>query len=77
MMGDFDNLMNEILEFTNHDPSDELRKDILDTGDNQRKFKSEHKYDLEKFGLNENQIREDCAPIYETFIHSSTPEMEC
>ena len=76
MMGDFDNLMNEILEFTNHSPSEELRKDIQDTADKQRKFKSEHKYDLEKFGLTEHQIQEDCAPIYETFIHSTKPEIK-
>jgi hypothetical protein len=76
LMEDFENLMNEILEFTNHDPSDELRKDILDTGDNQRKFKSEHKYDLEKFGLTALQIQKDCAPIYKTFINSSKPEMK-
>ena len=76
MMGDFDNLMGEILEFTNHDPSYELKKDILEAGDKQRKFKSEHKYDLEKFGLTEHQIQEDCAQIYETFIHSTKPEIK-
>ena len=70
MMGDFDNLMEEILEFTDHSPSEELKKDILATADKQRQFKSEHKYDLEKFGLTEQQIKEDCAVIYETFINS-------
>ena len=70
MMNDFDNLMLEILEFTNHNPSEKLRNDILDTADKQRKFKSEHKYDLEKFGLSAQQIKKDCAPIYETFLNS-------
>ena len=75
MMGDFDNLMNEILKFTNHHPSNELRKDILETADNQRKFKSEHNYDLEKFGLTALQIQKDCAPIYKTFINSNKLEI--
>ena len=75
MMGDFDNLMGEILEFANHDPSDELKKDILETADKQRKFKSEHKYDLEKFGLNALQIQEDCALIYKTFINPNKLEI--
>jgi len=70
MMGDFDNLMQEILEFTEHSPSEELKKDILATAEKQRQFKSEHNYDLEKFGLTEQQIKEDCAVIYETFINS-------
>ena len=70
MMNDFDNLMLEILEFTNHNPSEKLRNDILDTADKQRKFKSEHKYDLEKFDLSAQQIKKDCAPIYETFLNS-------
>ena len=70
MMGDFDNLMDEILEFTDHSPSEELKKDILATAEKQRQFKSEHKYDLEKFGLTEQQIKEDCVVIYDTFLNS-------
>ena len=70
MMDDFDNLMLELLDFIDHYPSEELRNDILATADKQRKFQSEHKYDLEKFGLTAQQIKEDCTPIYETFINS-------
>ena len=69
MMSDFDTLMNEILEFIDHSPSEELKKNILATAEKQRHFKSEHKYDLEKFGLTEQQITEDCAVIYETFTN--------
>lgn len=72
MMGDFDNLMQEILEFTDHSPSEELKEDILATAEKQRQFKSEHKYDLDKFDLTEQQIKKDCAVIYETFINLET-----
>jgi len=71
MMSDFDTLMNEILEFTEHSPSEELKKDILDTAEKQRSFESKHEYDLDKFGLTAEQIQLDCAPIYETFINST------
>ena len=70
IMTDFDNLMGEVLEFIDHFPSETLKKDIKETAEKQRKFKSEHKYDLEKFGLNEEQIKSDCAPIYKTFLHT-------
>ena len=69
MMGDFDHLMIEIMEFIDHKTSEDLKKDILETAEKQRKFKSEHKYDLEKFGLSEQQIIEDCKPIYNTFFN--------
>ena len=70
MMIDFDNLMLENLEFIDHTPSETFKKDIKKTADKQRKFKSEHKYDLEKFGLSKQQIIEDCKPIYNTFLNS-------
>ena len=37
-------------------------------GEKQRSYKSEHKYDLGKYGLTEEQIRKDCAFLYETFL---------
>lgn len=70
MMGDFDNLMNEILVFIEHSPSEELRADIMATAGKQRQFKSEHKYDLKKFGLTEQQIKKDCEVIYDTFLNT-------
>jgi hypothetical protein len=42
----------------------------LATAEKQRQFKSEHKYDLDKFGVTAEQIKVDCAHIYETFINS-------
>ena len=70
MMGDFDNLMQEILEFTEHNISLELEEDIKSTALKQKEFQSGHKYDLEKFGLTEEKIRSDCSVIYETFINN-------
>ena len=68
MMTDFDNLMKEIIEFIDHQPSDALIEDIRKTSEEQRNFKSGHNYNLDKFGLTEDQIRKDCAPIYKTFL---------
>lgn len=68
LMQDFDTLMLEIIDFIEEEPSDELKQIISETAEKQRNFKSEHKYDLEKFGLTEEKIREDYAPIYETFL---------
>ena len=36
--------------------------------ENQRSYKSKHKYDLSKFGLSEEKIKKDCKSIYETFL---------
>ena len=69
MMTDFDNLMDEILIFIDHLPSDKLIEDIHVTAEKQRDFKSAHEYDLGKFGLSGDQIKSDCAPIYETFLN--------
>ena len=68
MMTDFDNLMDEILKFIDHVPSDELIESIRQTAEKQREFQSAHEYDLKKFGLNRDQIKSDCAPYYETFL---------
>ena len=69
MMFDFDNLMDEILEFIDHIPSEIMKKDIQETAKKQRNFQSGHKYDLDKFGLNSEKIKSDCALIYETFMN--------
>jgi len=69
MMNEFDVLMENIIKFVGHETSEKLLSEIKITADSQREFKSKHKYDLEKFGLNEEQIRNDCKAIYETFIN--------
>ena len=53
-----------------HVPSEELRKAIRETAEQQRNFKSSHEYDLNKFGLTSDQIKSDCAPIYDTFLNN-------
>ena len=68
LMGNFDNLMFEILEFLEIEKSEEIEKLILETAEKQKAFKSNHKYDLEKFGLTEEQIKNDCQNIYSTFL---------
>ena len=68
MMENFDGLMSEIIKFLNCDPSEELLDTISQRSESQRKFKSKHLYDLEKFGLSSEQIRSDCSKIYETFL---------
>ena len=74
LMNDFDNLMFEILDFTDIEKTDALREEIIETSEKQKQFKSGHAYDLERFGLTEDQVREDCKVIYETFLQPKTVE---
>ncbi|MBN1781398.1 sulfotransferase [bacterium] len=67
MMSDFDGLMKEILAFVDVKPSGALTAQIKETADKQRQYKSGHKYDLEKFGLTEEQIMKDYEPVFRTF----------
>ena len=68
MMSDFESLMGGVLNFFDLHKDDDLKENIRATAENQRQFKSRHKYDLEKFGLTEEQIKKDCAHIYNTFL---------
>jgi omega-hydroxy-beta-dihydromenaquinone-9 sulfotransferase len=68
MMADFEGMMDEMCAFLNHPMTPELRATIAKRGEKQRKYESEHKYDLEKFGLTEDQVRRDCAFFYDTFL---------
>jgi hypothetical protein len=68
MMFNFESLMEEIMNFTGVDSTDELRNNIKSTAENQRRYKSNHIYNLEKFGLTEEKIRKDCENIYRTFL---------
>ena len=68
MMNDFEGLMKKICKFTNIELTENLKKDIQETANKQRKFQSGHKYDLEKFGITEKQIKKDCEKIYTTFL---------
>jgi hypothetical protein len=68
MMNDFEGLMKEILTFIEFEPTNELLETIKKTSDKQKSRKSEHKYSLAQFGLNEERIRKDYAQIYKTFF---------
>jgi hypothetical protein len=72
IMTDFDTLMDEVLEFIDHVPSESLKKDIVETAEKQRIFRSSHEYDLEKFCLNAEKIKSDCAPVYKTFLNTGS-----
>lgn len=68
MMADFDGMMDEMCEFLGHEMTPELSAKIKKIADKQRAYKSDHKYNLEKFGLTEERIRKDCAFFYDTFL---------
>ena len=67
-MLEFEVMMDEICAFCELDMSDTQREAIAQRAEKQRAYKSKHKYDLSKFGLSEDKIREDCAFVYETFL---------
>lgn len=67
MMEDFEGLMAELLPFVGHDPSEALQAEIAKTAAKQRAWKSEHAYDLARFGLTEERILTDYAFMYDTF----------
>lgn len=68
MMADFEGVMDEMCVFLGHEMSTELRARVNELGEKQRKYESEHRYNLAKFGLSEARIRTDCAFFYETFL---------
>ena len=69
MMSNFEDLMDEILNFVEYDASQDLLNEIKKIAEKQRNYRSKHKYDLAKFGLSEEKIRQDCSKIYETFLN--------
>ncbi|MEQ1505982.1 MAG: sulfotransferase [Myxococcota bacterium] len=68
MMVDFEGLMNDMHKFLGHEPTEAQRKAIAAQAETQRSYKSEHKYDLAKFGLDEERLRRDCKFYYDTFL---------
>ena len=68
MMEDFEGMMEDMCRFLGHEMTPALRATVAKRGEKQRKYESEHKYDLEKFGLTEEQIRRDCAFFYQTVL---------
>jgi hypothetical protein len=68
MMADFEGVMDEMCAFLGHEMTPALRATVAKRGEKQRKYESEHKYDLEKFGLTEEQVRRDCKFFYDEFL---------
>ena len=68
MMNEFDTLMDELLGFLDVEKDDELIQKIKQTSVDQKQYKSRHNYDLKKFDLTEDIIRNDCKKIYDTFL---------
>ncbi len=65
MMQDFDGMMEELLPFIGEEMTDDRRAMIKATADKQRTRVSKHKYSLERFGLDAEVIRQECAFVYE------------
>ena len=70
MMNNFESLMNELTDFVGVKLSKELRDIISLTSEQQKRYKSNHKYDLAKFELTEQKIKTDCKNIYNTFLNT-------
>jgi hypothetical protein len=68
MMRDFDGLMAEMARFFDMHPTPAQMAAIAKTADEQRAYESKHKYKLEKYGLDADRIRRDCAFVYETWL---------
>ncbi|MEO0603971.1 MAG: sulfotransferase, partial [Myxococcota bacterium] len=68
MMSDFDGLMDDMHAFLEHEPTEAQLEAVGVRAAKQRAYQSKHKYDLSKFNLDEDRIRRDCAPFYETFL---------
>ncbi|MFZ5478804.1 MAG: sulfotransferase family protein [Myxococcota bacterium] len=68
LMADFDGVMGEICAFVGHEPTEAQKAAIAKVAAKQRAYKSEHTYDLAKFGLDADRIRRDTAFFTETFL---------
>jgi hypothetical protein len=73
MMLDLENVMSEICTFLGQPLTPELEATVRAQAEKQRSYESEHKYNLAKYGLTEEQIRKDCAFFYDTFLPPWAP----
>ena len=73
MMLDLENVMSEICTFLGQPLTPELAATVRAQAEKQRSYESEHKYNLAKYGLTEEQIRKDCAFFYDTFLPPWAP----
>lgn len=68
LMSDFSGVMAEILAHVGEVPSPALQAAIDAQDAKQKGYKSEHRYDLAKFGLTEERIRADLGDWSRTFL---------
>ncbi len=68
LMADFDSVMAEICSFIGSEPTPAQSNAIARVAASQRAYRSEHVYDLAKFGLDADRIRRDTAFYTETFL---------
>lgn len=68
MMNDFDGLMAEMIPFFDMNPTPAQLEAIRRTAEEQRAYKSAHRYQLERYGLDADRIRRDCAFVYDTWL---------
>ncbi|MEE2751491.1 MAG: sulfotransferase [Myxococcota bacterium] len=68
LVGDFEGLMGELLEFLGIEADEALEAQIHQTAEAQAARVSKHKYDLGRFGLDAETIREQCAFVYDEFL---------
>lgn len=68
MMQDFEPMMDAMCQFLGHEMTPQQRDAVKEHAEKQRKYTSEHRYDLGRFNLSEAQIRQDCSFYYETFL---------
>lgn len=68
MMTEFEVVVDEMCAFLGHEMTPELQATVDKIATKQRSYQSGHKYDLTKYGITEEQIRRDCAFLYETFL---------
>src|SRR5690606_36307633 len=68
MMAEFEVVVDEMCRFLGHELTPELAAQVDELAAKQRAYKSEHRYDLAKYGLTEEKIRKDCAFLYHTFL---------
>jgi hypothetical protein len=73
MMSDFDGMMEDLLPFLGETMTDERRAMIKTTADKQRSRVSKHKYSLERFGLDADVIRQECAFVYDDLMEKPSP----
>lgn len=67
LMNNFEEVMSNVFDFVGMEISDTYREKIRLQGEKQRSHKSKHTYNLDDFGLSEEQIRKDLAFVYKEF----------